>query len=120
DVCKTPAPPAPPIPLPYPNLAMMNQAIPPTCSLKVLVVNKPTVHKMTTIAMSSGDEPGAALGVKSSMIKGPAKFVTASKKVFVEGKPMVFLSCDTRQNGDNANTVGKVVAPSQSKVFVKS
>ena len=33
---------------------------------------------------------------------------------------MVFLSCDTRQNGDNANTVGKVVAPSQSKVFVKS
>jgi len=34
DVCKVPAPPAPPIPTPFPNIGMLNMAKGATCSQK--------------------------------------------------------------------------------------
>ena len=37
DVCKTPAPPAPPFAIPYTNIAKMNQANAGNCSQKVLI-----------------------------------------------------------------------------------
>lgn len=43
DVCKTPAPPAPPIPIPYPNTAQVATAVKP--SMKVKVMNQPALNK---------------------------------------------------------------------------
>jgi len=121
DVCKTPAPPAPPVPIPYPNIAMANQADGGTCSQKVKILNKNACTTKTEISMSSGDEAGCAGGgVVSSKMKGPALYKKGSSKVKVEGAPIVHLTSMVALNGGaNANTPpGNQVAPSQTKVTV--
>lgn len=118
DVCKTPSP-GGPIPLPYPNLAMLTQAKGGTCSKKVKILNKKTAVHTTEIGMSSGDEPGTIGGVVSNKFKGPCKFQVGSAKVKAEGKKMAHLGARTAHNGNNANMpAGAQVAPSQSKVLV--
>ena len=118
DVCKTPTP-VGPVPIPYPNIAMMAQANPGTCSKKVKIINQPVITKQTDIPMTSGDEAGSAGGVISGTIKGPAKFKKGSRKVKVEGVPIAFQTCPMGHNGSNANAPGGVlVAPSQTKVVV--
>jgi len=117
DVCKVPAPPAPPIPTPFPNIAMPNQAT--GFSTKVKIDGQPAIMKGTTIPMSSGDEAGALLGVTSSKIKGDLEYKEGSSKVKVEGKELSQLTSMTAQNGGgNANIPpGHHVAPSQTKVL---
>jgi len=118
DVCKTPTP-GGPVPIPYPNIAMVNQAKGGTCAAKVKILGKKVCTTKTEIAMSSGDEPGTAGGgVVSSKFKGPAKYKKGSSKVKVEGNPMCHLTSTIGQNGvANANhPAGVQVAPSQSKV----
>ncbi len=119
DSCKTPAPPGPPVPMPYPNMAQLQQAVPASCALKVTVRNKPIFHKGSKIPMSSGDEPGSVGGVVSGVIKGPAKPMKASAKVKVEGQAAVFLTCQFQLNGSSSNLVGIHDQPSQDKVTVK-
>jgi hypothetical protein len=121
DVCKTPAPPAPFVPIPYPNFAMANQADGGTCSSKVKIDGQPTIVKGTEITMSTGDEGGTAGGgVVSSKFKGPALYKKGSGKVKCEGKELCHLTSITAQNGgSNANIPpGVQVAPSQTKVTV--
>ncbi|MGJ8680384.1 PAAR-like domain-containing protein [Paraglaciecola sp.] len=119
DVCKTPAPPAPPIPIPYPNIASFTQANPGTCSKKVKVLNQAVVSKDTIITMTSGDEAGSIGGVVSGMIKGPAKAKTFSQKVKIEGKNVVYQTCTIGQNGSNPNApAGIHSVPSQTTVLV--
>jgi hypothetical protein len=119
DVCKTPTP-GGPVPIPYPNIAMLTQANGGTCSSKVKIAGKKAVTTSTEISMSSGDEAGSAGGgVVSNQIKGCAKFKKGSSKVKVEGKPIVHLTSMTGQNGNNANMpAGAQIAPSQTKVRV--
>ena len=68
DVCLTPAPPAPPIPVPYPNIRMVNQTK-KTCP-KVKVVGKEACNKGSEMPRSSGDEAGVNKGVMSGMNMG--------------------------------------------------
>jgi len=83
DVCKTPAPPAPPVPIPYPNIAQLSDANPVAdnlvvgpAELKVLVqTNNPE------IPTSTSDEAGSVGGVTSNVIAGPCKFTEASGSV---------------------------------------
>lgn len=84
DVCKTPAPPAPPVPIPYPNVAMSSNAA--QGAKKVKTDGNPVCVKDSNFAVSTGDEPGSALGVASNKVKGKAEFVNFSFDVFVEGK----------------------------------
>lgn len=119
DVCKTPAPPAPPIPIPYPNMAQLTQATGSTCSQKVTFDGKKVVTTDTKIPQSNGDEAGTLGGVVSNCNMNQATFKLGSSKVLVEGKKVVYLGCMTGQNGSNANMpAGAQVAPSQAKVFV--
>ncbi len=119
DVCKTPAPPAPPIPLPYPNIANCNQASAGTCAKKVTIEGAALIHKGSEIPMSSGDEAGSAGGVVSGKTKGETTFKKFSAKVKIEGQAVVFQTCMTAQNGKNANAQGGMQAdPSQTKVSV--
>lgn len=119
DVCKTPSP-AGPIPIPYPNIAMCNQASGGTCSSKVKIENKKACTEKTEISMSSGDEPGTVGGVVSSKFKGPGKYKKGASKVKVEGSPLVHLMSMIGLNGgSNANfPAGTQIAPSQTKVLV--
>lgn len=119
DVCKTPSP-GGPVPIPYPNIAMVNQADGGSCSSKVKIVGKPAVIKSTEIPMSTGDEAGTAGGgVVSNKFKGNCQFKMGSMKVKVEGKDLCRQTSMTGMNGgSNANVPGQQVAPSQTKVMV--
>jgi hypothetical protein len=85
DVCKTPAPPAPFVPIPYPNIAKSGDTAKGT--KKVKAEGKPICTKDSNFSMSTGDEGGTAGGgVVSSKIKGKAEFVNFSFDVQFEGK----------------------------------
>lgn len=117
DVCKTPAPPAPPVPIPYPNIGMLPQAS--GAATKVKFAGKPVVTKKTKMNRSQGDEAGTVGGVVSGVNMGPVAYKKGSAKVKVEGQPCQHLTAMTGHNGSNANMpAGLQVAPSQTKVLV--
>jgi uncharacterized Zn-binding protein involved in type VI secretion len=120
DACKTPTP-GGPVPMPYPNIAMLNQASGGTLSSKVKIMGSKAATKNTEISMSSGDEAGSAGGgVVSNKFKGPAKFKQGSSKVKIEGHEAAYLGAMVGQNdASNSNMpAGHQVAPSQTKVMV--
>ena len=85
DVCKTPAPPAPFVPIPYPNIAQSSDTAKGT--KKVKCDGNPVCTKDSNFRMSTGDEGGSAGGgMISSKIKGKAEFVMFSFDVKFEGK----------------------------------
>lgn len=84
DVCKTPAPPAPPIPLPYPNVAKSSDAA--ATAKSVECDGHPVCVKDSNFMLSSGDEAGSLMGVASNKVKGKAEFVNFSFDVQIEGK----------------------------------
>ncbi len=121
DVCKVPAPPAPPIPVPFPNIGQCPMALAPTCSLKVKILNQPVLTTNSKILRTNGDEAGVAGGVISQTFGDQAAYAMGSTKVQVEGSPVVMAFKMTRQNGANANApAGAQIAPSQTKVLVLS
>jgi hypothetical protein len=84
DVCKTPAPPAPFVPIPYPNIAKSGDSA--KGAKKVKCDGNPVCLKDSNFMLSTGDEAGSLMGVASSKIKGKAEFVSFSFDVQVEGK----------------------------------
>ena len=119
DVCKVPAPPAPPIPTPFPNIAMLNQADGSTCSTKVKVLNQPMITVATEVPRTMGDEVGSLKGLSSStqMDKGVIK--QGAAKVVVQGNDAANMLKPTAQNGASANApAGTIIAPSQTKVLI--
>jgi hypothetical protein len=84
DVCKTPAPPAPPIPIPYPNIAKSSDTA--QGSSTVSCDGNPVCVKDSNFMVSSGDEAGSLMGVASNKIKGKAEFVNFSFDVQIDGK----------------------------------
>ena len=119
DTCLVPAPPAPPLPTPFPNIAQLTDGNPGTCTLKVKVMNQPAMVANSMIMMSAGDEAGSAGGVMSGMIKGPGSLKKGSMKVSFEGKPAGTLMSMVAQNGASANAPpGVQMAPSQPKVLI--
>jgi hypothetical protein len=119
DVCKTPTP-AGPVPIPYPNIAQLAMANPGTCAMTVLIVNKPAATIQTIIMLSSGDEPGVAGGVVSSVFIGPAQFKLGSMSVLIEGSPAAYMGSMVGQNGVAAANMpaGSQIVPSQFVVDV--
>ncbi len=85
DVCLTPAPPAPPVPIPYPNIAQSSDTA--SGSSTVTCDGNPICLSDSNFSTSSGDEAGNAPGgVASGTTKGKAEFVNYSFDVTVEGK----------------------------------
>lgn len=119
DVCLTPAPPAPPVPIPYPNTAQLPMALPPTASLKHLISMMPAHNMGTTIPMSMGDNAGVVGGVMSGMMMGPARNTLGSTKVFSGGMPQTKWLSNALQNSTNCPG-GMTLVPSQFKVLIMS
>jgi Domain of unknown function (DUF4150) len=85
DVCKTPAPPAPFVPIPYPNIAQSSDTADGSETVKC--DGNPICLKDSNFSTSTGDEAGTAGGgVISSKTKGKAEFVNFSFDVKIEGK----------------------------------
>jgi len=117
DTCLTPAAAGAPVPIPYPNTAMLSMAIPN--QFKVMISMMPAHNLCTTIPMSSGDEAGVMLGVTSGTIMGPSRHLKGSIKVFYDGMPATRLTDTAMQNSTNVPG-GMTVAPSQTKVMALS
>lgn len=84
DVCKTPAPPAGPIPIPYPNIAQSSDTSDgPT---KVKTDGEMPMVKGAKYSKSSGDEAGSVGGVVSGVNMKEAEFLMYSFDVKFEGK----------------------------------
>ena len=84
DVCLTPSPAGPPIPVPYPNLAQSADTAHGTKS--VIVEGNPVMVQDAVFATSTGDEAGSAGGVASATTKGKARFVNYSFDVKLDGR----------------------------------
>ena len=84
DVCKTPAPPLPPIPIPYPNIAM-SATMGPGYTTKTMATFTPIWTKSGKSALSNGDQAGVAGGIMSGMIMGMCSLLMASFDVLAEG-----------------------------------
>ena len=76
DVCKVPAPPAPPVPTPFPNTGMCEDASKTVD--KVLIENKEVVVQGSEIPSSHGDEAGTAGGVISNTTASSIAFLAGS------------------------------------------
>src|SRR5918997_2183470 len=84
DVCKTPAPPAPaPVPIPYPNIGMASDTT--GGPSKVKTDGQMPMVKGAKYMKSSGDEPGVAGGVISSVNMSECEFMMYSFDVKFEG-----------------------------------
>jgi hypothetical protein len=84
DVCQTPAPPAGPIPIPYPNIAMSSDT--DKGSKKVKCDGNSVCVDGSNFSTSTGDEAGSVGGVASGKTKGKGEFVNFSFDVKFEGK----------------------------------
>lgn len=114
DVCNTPAPPGPPVPIPYPNIAQLDQATGITDQGgKELLVGPGSLHVLlldSEVSMSTGDEAGSVGGVKSGTIKGPCKITQAGASVvYGPGEKGIARFMDTTDQ-NNGNAQGMVLS----------
>lgn len=117
DVCKVPAPPSAPIPVPFPNIAMLSQA--DSCSESVRVCNQAVITVDSEVPRSMGDEAGTAMGVVSGTQMDKVVFRQGASNVRIEGAAPVTLLDPTAHNGSSANAPGgSVIAPGQTDVLV--
>jgi hypothetical protein len=98
DVCKTPAPPAPFVPVPYPNIAL-SATMGPGYATKTLAFGTPTWTKNGKSALSNGDQPGVLLGITSSKIMGMCEITMASTDVDAEGGGLTRSTDSSLSNG---------------------
>ena len=83
DVCKTPAPPGPPIPIPYPNIGQASDASGGPTS--VTTDGQMPMVKGAKYMKSSGDEAGTLGGVMSNVNMSECEFMMYSFDVKFEG-----------------------------------
>jgi hypothetical protein len=120
DVCKTPAPPGPPLPIPYANTTQATSIKGSTASSKVKICNKKTATVQTETSNSNGDEAGTIGGIKSNKNMAGGKYMMGSFQVLIEGKQCARLTSMMGQNDpSNSNAPpGLQVVPSQAQVTV--
>ncbi|MCP4160498.1 MAG: DUF4150 domain-containing protein [Deltaproteobacteria bacterium] len=110
DVCLTPAPPAPPIPIPYPNIAKDEDLV--DGSVTVTADGGMSIAiEGCKLAQSTGDEGGAVGGISSGVTKGEAEFTSFSSTVFIEGMPCVRHTDTLTMNKGNTVCMGGIVVP---------
>ena len=84
DVCKTPSP-GGPVPIPYVNIAKSQD----TAQGSIVTCDgNPVMVQGSNFSQSTGDEPGSAGGVVSSVTRGKAEFINFSFDVMFDGKPV--------------------------------
>jgi hypothetical protein len=115
DVCLTPVGPII-VPIPYPNLALPNTAI-PTC-FKTFIQCMPVHNLSTTTPLSNGDNVGVSMGVASGTVMGPHRNIMGSFTSFVEGPPVTKFLSPSLQN--STNMVGLELVPSQFTTLILS
>ena len=116
DVCNTPAPPAPPVPIPYPNVAQSSDA--DKGAKKVNADGNPICTKDSNFSKSTGDEAGNIGGVASAKTKGKAEFVNSSFDVKAEGVGVVRATDMLLHNDKNTPPFPLIQGPVMSVPFM--
>ena len=101
DVCKTPSP-GGPVPIPYPNFAMDSNLA--DGAETVQIEGNPITTVKAKISTSTGDEPGSAGGLMSSVNKGTCSWKMGSTDVKAEGESVVRFLDTNFHNGNAFNT----------------
>lgn len=115
DVCKTPAPPGPPVPIPYPNIALETDLVKGTTTVKADGGNM-CANYGSEFMKSTGDEPGVVGGIASSTFIKEASWISYSFDVKFEGKGACRLTDKMFHNHQNTiNAGGKIHAPLVAK-----
>ena len=99
DVCKTPVPSAPPVPIPYPNIGKSSDTIAGTTTVKA--DGSMVMVKGAKYMTSSGDEAGTLGGVISSTFKQECEFLMYSFNVMLDGKNVCRLGAPLWHNKKN-------------------
>lgn len=106
DVCLTPAPPGPPVPVPYPNIGQLADTQKTSDGSqgtgRVEVGGNFVVLEGSEIPVTTGDEAGSNGGVSSGTTKGKVRFTSFSSTVQIHGQGVVRMFDQTMQNNDNA------------------
>jgi hypothetical protein len=102
NVCLTPIPSGPPVPVPYPNVASSSDAADGTSD--VFIEGQSVMIASSSFSRSSGDEAGTAGGVASGCNGGKATFVTTAVDVQLEGQGAARLGDLMLLNGSPPNT----------------
>lgn len=105
DICKVPTP-LGPVPVPLPNIVISVTHIP--CVFNIIIGGGLAENLLTQGTVSNGDEAGLAMGVVSSTIVGPDRYLLGSFRVFNGGLPATRLTSLTIQNTMNAPGVSLV------------
>jgi len=109
DVCKTPSA-GGPIPVPYPNVAMSSDLMGGTST--VTIDGCSAAIQGSKFIKSTGDEPGVAGGVASSVNMMEATFLSFSPTVTLDGKPACRLTDKMLMNkGNTVCMAGELQAP---------
>jgi hypothetical protein len=99
DVCKTPAPPAGPIPIPYPNIGKSADTV--SGPAKVKTDGQMPMVKGAKYSRSSGDEAGSIGGVLSNVNMSECEYMMYSFDVKIEGKNVCRLADPMFHNKKN-------------------
>jgi uncharacterized protein DUF4150 len=99
DVCKTPAPPAPPIPIPYPNIGKSADTSGGPTTVKL--DGEMPMAKGAKYSRSQGDEAGTIGGVMSNVNMSECEYMMYSFDVKIEGKNACRLSDPLFHNKKN-------------------
>ena len=99
DVCKTPAPPAPPIPIPYPNIGRSADTSSGPSTVKT--DGKMPMVKGAKYSKSSGDEPGTIGGIMSSVNRDECEYMLYSMDVKFENNNVCRLGDSLFHNKKN-------------------
>ena len=111
NVCLTPVPSAPSVPIPYPSIADLGGAQSVSENVKVGGLGV-ILAETSTVGSTSGAEAGTDKGVTSMDNTGGAEFPTGSGSVLINGKKVVRMGDTANQNvGDpGPNAVGTVLS----------
>lgn len=89
DVCKVPAPPAPPVPAPFVNIGQSADTSDGPRTVKV--DGNPIMIKGSSFSKTTGDEPGSLGGMASNTTGGKAEPINYSFDVKAEGRNVMRL-----------------------------
>jgi hypothetical protein len=107
DVCQTPTPSGSTVPVPYPNVAQLQDADPVSDidGKQLLVGGDPVLLEGATVDTSTGNEAGSSGGVITGETKGKCEITSGSGSVFYgpDRTGLVRFMDTTKQNKSDAD-----------------
>jgi hypothetical protein len=113
DVCNIIVPLVGPVPIPFPNIAMISDASPTVSKIKYAGAAANNMKSKTSSSL--GDQPGIAGGLVSGVFGMAVETILPVFTIILDSMPATRMLCLTLHN--NKNGPGVHLAPCQTKVM---